>query len=154
MKIIGIIVAALLLIGIGVYLSMCPCGRIPGAWLFGDRPEAVITDWSFVNDREIAPLCQVQVSTWRPHSINLNCMSDEGALFVSCSRCADKNWSNSALEHPDGHIRIGEIVYPVTLQRVTDVQKLDAIWRARLAKIKAEPSARPDHWWSFELTAR
>ena len=91
------VLAVLVLAGGVGYLSLCPCGPVPGAWLRGDAPVGPVADWSFVNDRDLAPLCQVQITTWRPHSINLNCMSVDGELFVSCSRCAGKNWSNDAL---------------------------------------------------------
>ncbi len=154
MRIVAIVAVSLTLVGVAVYFSMCPCGPIPGAWLFGDKPAAGVTDWSFANDRDFAPLCQVQITTWRPHSINLNCMSDDGALFVSCSNCAGKRWSNDAISHPAGHIRVGSTVYPVTLTRVTDAATLDRIWQARLRKVQGESAPRPEHWWSFELAAR
>ncbi|MFN3237436.1 MAG: hypothetical protein ACE37D_10275 [Pseudomonadales bacterium] len=154
MKIAASIVAVLLIGCIAAYLSLCPCGRLPGAWLTGDSPTAAVTDWSFVNDREVAPLCQVQITTWRPHSINLNCMAVDGELFISCANCEGKNWSQNALSHPNGHIRAGNVVYPVTFSRVIDPAKLDQAWQARLAKIGSDDVPRPGHWWSFQLTSR
>lgn len=148
---IGIVIAGAL----AAYLNMCPCSRLPGAWLLGDRAETAISDWSFSNDREAAPLCQIQIDTWRPHSINLNCMSTENDLFVSCSNCAGKNWSQNALTHPEGFIRTAGTVYPVTLTRMTEEEKLDGIWQARLKKVATDSDrSRPDHWWSFQLTSR
>lgn len=149
-------IVGVFLIGVAyAYLSLCPCDRIPGAWLTGETATAPVTDWSFSNDRETAPLCQVQIDTWRPHSINLNCMSTGNDLFVSCSRCEGKNWSGNALTHPEGYIRIAGIVYPVTFTRITEQGKLDEIWQARLRKIGAEEDRpRPDHWWSFQLVSR
>ena len=155
MKIAASIFGVFLVGVVAAYLTLCPCSRLPGAWLFGETEYEPITDWSFSNDRETAPLCQVQIDTWRPHSINLNCMSTGNELFVSCSRCEGKNWSGNALTHPDGFIRIADTVYPVTLTRITDQAKLDEIWQARLAKIGADgDSPRPDHWWSFQLVSR
>jgi hypothetical protein len=154
MKIAGIVVVVISMVAGVAYTSLCPCGPIPGAWLFGEGHDEPVTDWSFVNERELVPLCQVQITTWRPHSINLNCMSDDGELFISCSNCAGKNWSNNAISHPSGQLRAGGKVYPVTLQRVTDAERLDAIWQARLRKINAEQTDRPAHWWTFHLTSR
>lgn len=154
MKIAASILGVLLIGALAGYLSLCPCGRLPGAWLMGESASGAVADWSFVNDREVAPLCQVQITTWRPHSINLNCMSAGGELFVSCSNCATKNWSQNALEFPDGHLRAGGIVYPVTFIRLTDPAALDVAWQARLQKIGSEDRPRPDHWWSFQLTSR
>ena len=151
----GLLAGLLVLAACAVlYVNSCPCNRIPGAWLLGTQAEAPVTDWSFANDRESAPLCQLQINTWRPHSINANCMADNGQLYVSCSNCAGKYWSQSALTHPAGQIRIAGSVYPVTYTRVTDPAELDLAWNARLNKIAREPSPRPDHWWSFKLASR
>lgn len=147
-------VGVLMIIGAIGYTATCPCGPVPGAWLFGERVEAPVSDWSFVNDRSLVPLCQLQVTTWRAHSINLNCMSTGGRLFVSCSNCASKSWSNDALSHPRGMLRAAGKLYPVTLQRLQEAHMLDAAWSARLAKIKGEAAPRPAHWWSFELVSR
>ena len=154
MKLTLLIIVGLLVIALVAFTNVCPCGPVPGAWLMGDEPAGPVTDWSFVNDREIAPLCQVQITTWRPHSINLNCMSDSGKLYISCSNCAEKNWSNNALSYPAGYLRAGKTVYPVQLRRLTSPEELDVAWAARLAKIRQDPSPRPAHWWSFELTSR
>ena len=139
------IVAAL-----AVMTTVCPCGPAPGLWLLGEKVEEPITDWTFANSE---PLCQIQVNTWRPHSINLNCMSANKALYVSCSKCADKSWSNVALANPQAMIRIGENVYPVNLSRLTEATALDIAWTARLAKIDRPSTPRPDHWWSFQLSS-
>lgn len=156
MKIAASIIGVMLIGALAGYLSLCPCERVPGAWLLGDEPSGPVSDWSFANDRSTARLCQVQIDTWRPHSINLNCMATEdGKLYISCARCEGKNWSENALTHPEGYIRIGTIVYPVTFARVTDESILDAAWQARLRKVQSDSNPpRPDHWWSFQLTSR
>ncbi len=156
MKVLAITLVVLS-ISSALYINTCPCGPVPGAWLLGAAAKEPVSDWSFANDRSVAPLCQLQIDTWRPHSINANCMSDAGELYVSCSNCAGKNWSASALEYPEGLIRIGDTVYPVTYTRVLDPVELDAAWAARLRKVQSDgdsPSPRPDHWWSFRLTSR
>ena len=134
------------------YVTACPCGPVPGVWLFGERIEASVEDWGFAND---APLCQVQVYTWKPHAINLNCMSDNGELFVSCSNCEGKSWSGYVSENPKGNIKIDARVYPVNVIRVTTSTELDRVWSARLRKIKSDSAqSRPDHWWAFKLESR
>ena len=154
MKIAGIALLLLLLGGAAYYLTACPCGPVPGARLFGDELEEPVTDWTFVNDREAVPLCQLQITPWRPHSINLNCMSANESLYISCSNCDGKRWSRDAISHPDAMIRAGFSLYPVTLQRVTDAGTLDEVWEARRNKVGAEARPRPDHWWSFHLVSR
>lgn len=154
MKKLTIVVGLISLVAATVYLVSCPCGPVPGAWLFGDRYDAPVTDWSFVNDREQVPLCQLQVTSWHPQAINLNCMADAGALRVSCSNCAGKRWPAAALAHPAAWLRADGRLYPVALARVTEPAELDAAWAARLAKLERDPSPRPDHWWSFAGSSR
>ena len=141
------------LLGLGLtFWFVCPCEVVPGGSLAGEMASDPVSDWSFVNDE---PLCQVEVDIGLPWSINLNCMSTEGQLYVSCSRCAGKTWSQAALDDPDGYIRVGPTVYPVTLTRLTEPAMLDVAWAARSAKLNRTDNApRPDHWWSFQLTSR
>ena len=132
-----------------VYVNVCPCVLVPGLWLRGERVNSPMEDWSFAKE---VRLCQVEVRAWRPHSVNLNCMSTGPELFISCSNCADKSWSKTALEHPRGLIRIDDRLYPVHFERVLDPARLDLAWRTRAMKLNRE-GARPEHWWSFQLTS-
>jgi len=144
---VGLLVSA----GLLMFSAVCPCERVPGAYLFGEEATEPVADWSFANE---VPLCQLEVRSWRPHSINLNCMADTGVLYVSCSNCAGKAWSQTALTKREGRIRIGELVYPVALRRLQDDAELDRAWAARARKLAREPTPRPDHWWSFHLSSR
>lgn len=133
------------------YVSyFCPCERTPGFWLSGEEVTTPVDDWTFAND---ASLCQLEVETWRPHSINLNCMSTGPDLFVSCSYCEDKYWSNTALAYPSGKIKIGDKLSPVEFERITDPVWLDIAWRARALKLNRPAGERPEHWWTFKLTS-
>ncbi len=139
------------IVGYAALGFLCPCARIPGGHLLGTEVEEAVTDWSFVNQ---VPLCQLEVASTLPHSINLNCMSADGELYVSCSNCEAKHWSSVALARPSARIRIAEAIYPVTLARVEDPSTLDKAWLARASKTGAPASTpRPDHWWSFRLTS-
>ena len=130
------------------WLMKCPCDRIPGTYLVGEEVQAPVSDWSFANSE---PLCQIEVGNLLPHSVNLNCMAVDGELFLSCAGCDGKHWSTIALENQQGRIRIGTRVYPVSLQRVTDPEILDAAWKGRADKLGREPQPRADGWWSFRL---
>jgi hypothetical protein len=151
------VVGPVLLLGLAAGLTgwffYCPCERLPGGWLLGETVAEPITDWTFANE---APLCQVQVqSGMLPHSINLNCMSSSGLLYLSCAQCDGKAWSSAALEHPEARLRVGERVYPVTLTRITDDAELDVAWRAREQKLGRDPDrARETGWWSFRVESR
>ena len=152
-----LIALALVALAAGTYIAtQCPCDRLPGVFLWGDEQAEPVEDWSFVND---TGLCQLQVSGGvLPQSLNLNCMSDAGELFISCSRCEGKRWSATAVAHPAGALRVGTTVYPVTLRRLTAPDELDRAWTARARKIERAfnrkvEGDRPDHWWSFQLSS-
>ena len=137
----------------GTYWFACPCDRIPGGPLNGEFVEQPVTDWSFVNNIETVPLCQIEVDFPITRSMNVNCMSVDNLLYVSCAGCAEKQWAARALTHPNGKVRAAGRVYPIRYRRVTNAADLDRAWSARLKKIGAAPTERPAHWWSFNLAA-
>jgi hypothetical protein len=153
--------AVVVLGGITVWTTTCPCNRMPGFMLLGDVQEAPVTDWSFVND---VPLCQIQIRAGIiPHAVNLNCMATpDGALFLSCSVCSTKYWASQVGPDEPGRLRLNGRVYPVVLNRVQDQAVLDRAWAARVKKLQVhgEPpynpapppdAKRPDSWWTFQL---
>ena len=150
-KIVTAVVLVFAITGLAVYVNSCPCERVPGLWLTGTEVAETQEDWSFVNE---VGLCELEVRSWRAHSITLNCMSSRGDLFISCSRCEGKYWSGVALENPEAVLRIGRRLYPVSLARITDPNGLDRARQARAAKLKRDDVARPDHWWTFQLASR
>lgn len=151
-----LVLAALVAAGFLTWFFYCPCERTSGGYLLGDEPDGPVSDWSFANDMSSVPLCQIQVDAGLlPHSINLNCMSDGGELFLSCSGCDGKRWSTAVLANPEARLRANGVVYPVTVTRVTDAATLDRAWIARAAK-RGQPTdvPRQDGWWSFRVTSR
>ncbi|MEZ5490651.1 MAG: hypothetical protein R3F50_10075 [Gammaproteobacteria bacterium] len=153
----GLVVAAVL--GFMIYSSICPCERTPGGFLFGERPEQPVSDWSFANQVE---LCQIQI--WagiRPHSINLNCMATpDGNLYLSCSVCDTKYWAARVGENEQGRLRLNGVVYPIVLNRVTDPAEMDRAWQARDAKLNSLPNPvgaptpgapRAERWWTYRI---
>ena len=162
-KLVASVVLVLGLGGFTYWSRTCPCDRIPGGYLLGGEVEEAVGDWSFAND---VTLCQVQINAgFLPHSINLNCMStNAGDLYLSCSNCGTKRWSNAVLSDGTARLRLHDDVYPVTLTRVMDASELDRAWGARVQKLNtltvpASPppppgAPRPDGWWSFRVESR
>ena len=159
---IAIIVVGLALgvivLGIAFWAMQCPCGRIPGTWLQGEEDTRAVPNWGFANAE---PICYIEVQGAPAHSVTLNCMADaEGSLYLSCSRCEGKRWSTIAVNTGMARIRIGDTVYPVSIERVLEPGELDRAWAARASKLAqlrgrtGEPRPRPDHWWSFRLESR
>ncbi len=151
-KAIALVLVILVVGALGTFWFVCPCEQMPGGPLQGERSMTQVQNWSFANE---PGLCQVEVDRGIPWSVNLNCMSVDNALYISCSRCEGKGWSAAALDNPEGYIRIRQTVYPVTFKRLVSTDELDAAWRARLQKLDADVSTpRPAHWWSFKLVSR
>ena len=148
----------LLLLVVGMfstYWFACPCGYVPGGPLSGPTNTNEVSDWSFVNDREAVPLCQVEVDAGLPYTVNVNCMSSEEKLYVSCSKCEGKFWSSRAIENPVGYVMAGGKVYAINFSRITDEAELSRIWSVRANKVAGgDAGVRPNHWWSFQLTSR
>ena len=162
-KIVASVVVVLSLGGFGYWFLTCPCDRVPGGYLLGAEVAEPVGDWSFAN---AVTLCQVQINAgFLPHSINLNCMStNSGDLYLSCSDCGTKRWSNAVLGDGTARLRLHDDVYPVNLTRVMEAGELDRAWGARVRKLNnlsAPASAapppdapRPDGWWSFRVESR
>ena len=129
----------------------CPCERTPGGPLSLAEAAEPVADWSFANE---VGLCQIEVQAFIPWSVNLNCMSTQRRLYVSCARCEGKLWCTAALSNDLGRIAVGDRVYPVRMRRVLDAQELDLAWQARAAKTgRGATQPRAPDWWSFELTS-
>ena len=162
----AVVLTALVVAPVGALLYWtftCPCDQTPGGYLMGAEAEAPVADWSFAN---AVTLCQIQISAGLlPHSINLNCMATgAGDLYLSCSQCESKRWSNAAVGNGRARLRLDGTVYPVNVTRVMDPGELDRAWGARVTKLNtltapANPAPppgtpRPDHWWSFRVVSR
>jgi hypothetical protein len=154
-------------VGFLVFSNICPCETAPGGFLFGEQVDSPVTDWNLTTANQ-ENLCQLQI--WagiRPHAINLNCMATpEGELFLSCSVCDRKYWASKVGQDEVANLRLGELVYPVMLNRETDPQAMDRSFRARVLKLQYTDletmvTPRPpldqvrfDHWWTFRVTSR
>ena len=150
LSIAALVLALALLAAVGLtFWYVCPCERTPGGPLQFAEVKEPIEDWGFANQ---VGLCQLEVQAFVPWSVNLNCMSDQQKLYISCARCDGKFWSTIALRNDTGRIAVGERVYPVRMRRVLDPLELDLAWRARGQKTGRDLNLpRAVHWWSFEL---
>jgi hypothetical protein len=152
LSIAALVLALALLAAVGLtFWYVCPCERTPGGPLQFAEVKEPIEDWGFANQ---VGLCQLEVQAFVPWSVNLNCMSHQQKLYISCARCDGKFWSTIALRNDTGRIAVGDRVYPVRMRRVLDPLELDLAWRARGQKTgRGLNLPRVVHWWSFELTS-
>ena len=152
LSIAALVLGLLALAAVGLtFWYVCPCERTPGGPLQFVEVTAPVEDWGFANE---VGLCQLEVQAFVPWSVNLNCMSDQQKLYISCARCDGKFWSTIALRNDIGRIAVGDRAYPVRMRRVLAPSELDLAWRARAQKTgRGLDQPRATHWWSFELTS-
>ena len=107
------------------------CGPIPGGALDGTAA-VVPSDWKSVLGGDHA-LCEIESRPADPHSIQLDCFTYEGSLYVQSHRWAQaswwpvKSWAVVWLEHPDVRVRIGDSLYDLKAARVSAGPERDAI---------------------------
>jgi hypothetical protein len=144
-------------VSLALFLSLAllgfgPCWRIPGGRLSGEEVTQEVKDWSF---SDAFPHCQVEVRPADPYSINANCYSAAGTLYLGCMNCSGKRWPSFVAADPQARVRFGDRIYPVRATRVTDAAELEAAWRARGRKYGAAGAAAPPaDYWVFRLESR
>ena len=110
------------------------CGPIPGGSLSGHLappPPA----WGSVFDGDHG-LCEIESRPADPHSIQLECFVRDGTLYVQSHRWAladwwPESWAEVWLAEPDVRVRVGESLYDLRAERVTDAALRDAILKER-----------------------
>lgn len=103
-----------------VLLIACePSDRTPGLWLSGNTINTYPSDWTFTDShREIF----VQVSTpyFLPHSVTIWCAQANGDLYIAARDPESKNWVGWIGNDNQISLKIGEDVYDVAAQELTD----------------------------------
>ena len=123
LSIAALVLGLLALAAVGLtFWYVCPCERTPGGPLQFVEATAPVEDWGFANE---VGLCQLEVQALVPWSVNLNCMSDQQKLYISCARCDGKFWSTIALRNDIGRIAVGDRAYPVRMRRLLAPSELD-----------------------------
>ena len=123
------------LVALAVVVFALGCGPVPGGSLEGD-PAPVPSDWTATLGGDRA-LCEIEARPADPHSIQLECFSHEGALYVQSHRWVRapwwpvKSWAVVWLEHPEVRVRIGDALYDVVATPLEPGAQRDAILRAR-----------------------
>jgi hypothetical protein len=119
--------AALLALALG-------CGPIPGGALSGEAA-APPASWSDALGGERA-MCEIEARPARPHSIQLECFTRGGELYVQSHRWAlaawwPESWAEVWLAEPDVRVRIAGALYPLRAERVSDAALREALLEER-----------------------
>jgi hypothetical protein len=140
LKTIGIIVGCLVVLLVVLRITgFGPHGRTPGLWLNGELVTTPVTDWSFTDKIQNV---QLQTNTWYgvPHSVNVNCVSYKGQLYLDSFYAAGltyphgRSWNENVARDPHVRIRVGNKLYDRTLVVVTDPALQEAVDEVKLKK--------------------
>lgn len=145
-----ILLAVVVIAIVGVLLS--PIGPLPGGALSGQTVPEPVEDWGFVKDELF---CQLETKVPEPRSITVTCIVSDRQLYVGCSSCSGRYWSEQLAKEPD--VRYGALgkIYPVRASRVGDARELNRVWLDRAEKNGNEnPGPKPDDFWFFRLSSR
>jgi len=82
--------------------------------------------------REIA--IQVNTPYLIPHSVTIWCAVLDSDLYVAASRPAEKHWPGWVDDDPDVRLRIGEELFDVRLQPLTDEAQVRRVMQVQSTK--------------------
>jgi hypothetical protein len=133
-----------------------PCGPIPGGALSGELVTEPVSDWSFVDEQRH---CQVEVRPSDPYSVTTYCFGNGDSLYVPAIMGESKRWTKLAVAEPDALIRVGERIYPVHFERLTDEADRRAAAEAGYrhhhhGEEPPEDLEVDDDRWYFRVTSR
>ena len=101
-------------------LGACePSDRRPGLWLSGSEADTLPADWSF-SDAHPEIFVEVTTPYLLPHSVTVWCAQVGGTLYLGARAPETKNWPGWVDDDPRVRIEIEGVIYPVTLEPVTD----------------------------------
>ncbi len=140
LKTIGVVIGCLVVLLVVLRITgFGPHARMPGLWLSGELVTTPVTDWSFTDKVQNV---QLQTNTWYgiPHSVNINCASYKGELYLDSFYAAGmtyphgRSWNENVARDPHVRIRIGNKLYDRTLVVVTDPALKEAVDEVKLKK--------------------
>ena len=129
MSALSVVFAGLAVVALGL-----GCGPVPGGSLAGELapPPAAWTD-ALGGDRA---MCEIEARPADPHSIQLECFTRDGELYVQSHRWAlaqwwPRSWAAIWLAEPDVRVRIGDRIYELRAERVTDAALREVMLKER-----------------------
>jgi hypothetical protein len=111
------------------------CGPVPGGRLSGEV-EALPSDWTSLTEG-LDGICEVESRPADPHSIQLQCYTHEGSLYVHSHRWAlaswypFESWAEIWLEHPEVRARLGRSIYELRAEAIQERGLREAVLSSR-----------------------
>lgn len=146
-------VALLLLVACG------PVGSLPGGPLTGKVHEGAVTDWRFTDSVKDA---QLETNPADPYSVNVWCAQAGGKLYVPTAMGSgdehpgERQWVRNLTLDPNVRVKLGDEIYLLRAERVTDPAEFETAKSALLKKYamdrrEIDPGREI---WIFRLDAR
>jgi len=126
-----------------------PSDQRPGFALRGEKVAALPQDWAF---SDAHPEVAVQVATpyVLPHSVTIWCAQVDGALYLGARDPETKSWPGWVDDHPEVRLKIGNTLYDVRLEPVSDEARLGPVRKAYADKYDLPapgPDSPPIRYW-------
>ncbi len=102
-----------------------PRDQRPGLWLSGEVVEGPVADWSFTDDLEEI-FVQTRSPWLLPHSVTTYCAIYNGELYLFSAYYQGgvfpdtRGWNRNVIRDPRVRLKLGEGLYDVSLQHITD----------------------------------
>ncbi|MEQ9070835.1 MAG: hypothetical protein RLO18_29130, partial [Gimesia chilikensis] len=120
--VVSVAVVGLLLLRI---YGLNPQDQRPGLWLSGNPIDNPVSNWSFTDDvTEI--FVQTRTPYFIPHSVTAYCTVYNGDLYLFSAYYEGgdfpdtRSWNRNVIRDPRVRLKLGEGLYDVTLQHISD----------------------------------
>ncbi|HKC50765.1 MAG TPA: hypothetical protein VKF60_08230 [Myxococcota bacterium] len=111
------------------------CGPVPGGALSGTvTPPPSAWSADLPNGKRI---CEIESRPEKPHSIQLECFTYDGRLFVQSHRWAlsswwpVESWAAIWIAHPQVKVRLGDELFELQAVQITDAAQRESVLHFR-----------------------
>ena len=135
-----------------------PLGPFPGGSLEGD-PMPYPENWHVAEATD-----HVQLETYNTdghaHSVNIWCVVHDENMYFTTSLVRgeeipeNRQWVQNALTHNEARVRVGDVIYEGTLERVLDAELVAGIKNGFVLKYDIEVDERTGNAWIFEFAKK
>ena len=134
-----------------IALLLSPMTPLPGGSLKGDVVSGPVFDWSFASGERF---CKLETRHGEPRSITVSCLVSDGKLYVGCSGCSERHWSQALIQEPNVRYQVLDKIYNLVATRVTDQTEVNSVWLTRATKYGDDsPEPAPQDFWFFRLSS-
>lgn len=141
------ILALFLLLAVG---CSGPFAYFPGAALEGEV-KPVPADWAFAGDYGLA---QLETKPAEPYSVNIAYTIMDGGVYINAGD-TETQWVQNMNVDPNVRLRVDDVIYEMTSERITDEQAIASFGKAWTAQSTfRRDTAELEEVWLYRLSRR